>query len=151
MLNSSSFVSVTSGIPSLPVSKHTRFVVLTLACIVALLALASRRYQPVIVRGDSMQPTLRPGDRLAVLPRGSVERGSIVVMRSADGLPIVKRVAALGGDRYKGAVIPEGEVFVAGDNRWASTDSNDFGTVPQERIEGVVVALWWPLARVRTL
>lgn len=42
-------------------------------------------------------------------------------------------------------IVPEGCVYVLGDNRPASIDSRKFGCVPVSKIEGKVVARWWPV------
>ena len=42
-------------------------------------------------------------------------------------------------------VVPEGTVFVMGDNRGHSADSRRFGCIPYEKIEGKVVLRFWPL------
>lgn len=160
--------------------------------VAALLILASlgatfrglrRRYYRVEVAGDSMRPSLAPGDFL-VLRRGAptsgtLEAGSIVALRDATGRLILKRVIGLPGEslrvgtavlinrrpliepyaigespqtQFRGAnQLPEDEYFLIGDNRAASTDSRDFGAVQRDRIEGVAVARYWPLARAGRL
>ncbi|MCX6522563.1 MAG: signal peptidase I [Actinobacteria bacterium] len=90
------------------------------------------------------------------------------------GQTIVKRVVAVGGDSigiddgrllrngqvvfdanidndnmdgyFHGPVIvPEGEVFLLGDNRDTSLDSRSFGSVPVDDVQGRVVGHVWPI------
>jgi signal peptidase I len=44
--------------------------------------------------------------------------------------------------------IPSGQYFVMGDNRAASCDSRDWGTLPRDAIIGKVFATYWPPARI---
>jgi signal peptidase I len=47
--------------------------------------------------------------------------------------------------------VPEGHVFVLGDNFLDSADSRHYGAVPLERIVGKVVKVIWPPRRMQTL
>ena len=49
------------------------------------------------------------------------------------------------GGQYIDLVVPEGTVYVMGDNRGQSADSRRFGCVPYDKIEGKVVFRFWPL------
>lgn len=48
-------------------------------------------------------------------------------------------------------VIPDGEVFLLGDNRNNSTDSRMFGSVPVDSIVGRAFLIMWPLSRTTGL
>lgn len=90
---------------------------------------------------------------------------------------LIKRVVGLGGDKvetqdgvlyvndvarpeayvdyamvqsiYFGPVtVPAGHVFVMGDDRSNSRDSRDFGAVPENALEGKVIARMWPPDRI---
>lgn len=47
---------------------------------------------------------------------------------------------------YCDMVVPEGYVFLMGDNRGGSSDSREFGCIPIEKIEGRVSTRIWPLS-----
>ena len=49
---------------------------------------------------------------------------------------------------YYDVNIPEGYVFVMGDNREGSKDSREFGLIPLEKVEGKVVIRIWPLNKI---
>ncbi|HYJ71861.1 MAG TPA: S26 family signal peptidase, partial [Actinomycetota bacterium] len=73
------------------------------ALVAAGLALRRARLEPMLVKGDSMRPTLLPGQRIAVAPlvRPPV-RGDLVVLARPAGprdLEVVKRVVGLPGER----------------------------------------------------
>lgn len=93
----------------------------------------------VEVAGESMTPTLRPGDWLLATRTGRIQRGSVVVLRHPGrSLDLIKRVRAVPGDEVDGRHLGSEEFVVVGDNELASTDGRSFGPVPREAIEGVV-------------
>jgi len=100
-----------------------------------------RRVRRVEVHGDSMRPTLLPGDRLLVLRGRRARTGDLVTLPDprAPHRDMVKRVDHPGaGGRT---------VVVSGDNPDASTDSRTFGAVPATSIGGRVVYRYFPAAR----
>lgn len=110
----------------------------------------------VVVRDDSMGPTLLPGDRLivdtAALRRRPPRVGELVVVRDPT-LPrrwLVKRVAAVGPGPGTPADPPDGTVFLLGDARDRSRDSRTFGPVPIGAIVGRVDRCYAPSERRRS-
>jgi len=48
-------------------------------------------------------------------------------------------------DIFNDFIVPEGYIFAMGDNRTKSTDCREFGCIPLNKIEGIVVFRFWPL------
>ena len=95
---------------------------------------------PVVVRGDSMEPTLRDGDRVVVRRLGRAPRAGEVILVPDPRLParsLLKRVAAVG---TRG-------IDLAGDRPDRSTDSREFGPVDPGSVEGRVLFRYAPLHR----
>ena len=109
---------------------------------VGLVAAGLWRWRPVVrveVEGESMWPTLRPGDRLLLVRPRRVEVGDLVAFADprAPARTLVKRVATLG---------PRG-LTVLGDNAAASTDSRVLGPLAPASLKGRVVYRYLPEAR----
>ncbi|CAA9440580.1 MAG: Signal peptidase I [uncultured Rubrobacteraceae bacterium] len=85
-----------------------------------------------------------PGDEV------TVQNGVLSVNGEVRNEPFVNKRMPDMGD-YGPATVPEGEVFVMGDNRANSRDSRFFGPVPIENIEGEAFASFWPLSRIKLL
>lgn len=123
--------------------------------LVALLApaVALLKLTRVTVTGESMRPTLEPGDRLLVSRGRSAQRGDVVVVREPGGLEVVKRLAGRSGDVVdlgQGPVrLGAGEVAVLGDRRQASTDSRRWGPLPAGAVRGRLLAVYHPPERAR--
>ncbi|RLM69209.1 mitochondrial inner membrane protease subunit 1-like [Panicum miliaceum] len=83
---------------------------------------------------------------------GRVEPGDVVLMISPEDprKAVAKRVVGMGGDSVtylvdpgnsdaaKTVVVPQGHVWVQGDNIYASRDSRQFGAVPYGLITGKI-------------
>lgn len=63
---------------------------------------------------------------------------------SEDYLPEGTETGSLNG-LYTNLVVPEGYIYVLGDNRRGSTDSREFGCIPLDRVESKVLFRFWPL------
>ncbi|KAK3119147.1 hypothetical protein QOZ80_9BG0714660 [Eleusine coracana subsp. coracana] len=118
------------------------------------------------VRGPSMLPAMNlAGDVVAVdklsVRFGKVEPGDIVLLISPEDPRklVAKRVHGLEGETVsyfvdpgnssasKTVVVPQGHVWVQGDNPYASRDSRQFGPVPYGLITGKIFCRVWPLER----
>jgi signal peptidase I len=142
------------------------FVLVALACrlwILAPVAVQSDSMEPTVKAG-SLVFVFKPGPELS-----GVHSGDLVVFPSpVDGTPLIKRVVAVGGQQievqdavlyvdsspvdepfvdlatidgtyYPRTDVPDGTVFVMGDNRERSIDSRDYGPVSLEDIDGLVL------------
>ena len=114
-------------------------------------------FKTVVVSGESMLPTFKDRTRLLVSNAywlvGPIKPKDIVVVKNGKSNEyIIKRVYKMAGqtvDWYNSPkgwslkqgefVVPDGSVFVLGDNREVSEDSRAFGPVETNRILGKVV------------
>jgi signal peptidase I len=107
------------------------------------------RPRRVEVVGESMLPSLRPGDRL-LLVRLPAAPGTVVAVADPrqPSRTLVKRVAAGPGGEAPlpgGGHLRAGRGYVVlGDNPAASTDSTEFGAVPRGLMRGRAVYRYAP-------
>ena len=129
------------------------FILFVLAFVIVFYA----NFTTVQVTGESMEPTLNNGQRVLTTRAywlvGDIRRNDVVVMRMpGTGTPIIKRVYAMSGeavdfynvpddcDLARGEYrVPEGTIYVLGDNRPASDDSRSFGPIPTAEVIGKVI------------
>lgn len=108
---------------------------------------------------------------------GEPQRGDVIVFRYPldPDTDYIKRVVAVGGDRVEGrggkllvngkvvpepylaaqgafgdfgpVDVPEGHLFMMGDNRNNSKDSRFWGPLPRENVIGKALVIFWPVNR----
>ncbi len=135
----------------------------------------------VRVENISMQPTLHEGEFILVnklaYRLGDFQRGDIVVFHHGPTEDYIKRIIGLPGDKvevrdgdvvvngerlqepyiaappqYSGEwVVPEGQIYVLGDNRNQSSDSHHWGYVPADNVVGKAMVVYWPLQDLQIL
>ena len=100
------------------------------------------RWGMAVVRGRSMLPTLRDGDRFLVHHGAAPEAGRLVVVRLPGRTPDGAGVVAV-----KRATLREpGGWWVDSDNPAEGVDSSKVGTIPDADVLAVVRCRLWPLS-----
>jgi signal peptidase I len=130
---------------------------LTLGLLLLFALFMNFNFHTVIVDGQSMLPTLTSGEKVVVSKAywlvGPIHEKDIIVIKdpTGDGY-IIKRVFRMAGEtvpvdkwpdfrqlQTDPYVIPEGQVYVLGDNLRGSEDSRKFGPVGLDKVIGKVV------------
>ena len=122
------------------------------------------RFDYILVSGSSMLPTIQNGSLLSIEYRNSLSYGDVVVVIHQNR-QLVKRLIGLPGDSIEirsgevirnGLVIkepyawldksnvdcfvvPEGHLFILGDNRANSKDSRQIGCIRIDTYQGTVI------------
>ena len=79
-----------------------------------------------------------------------VQGGVLYVNEEAQDEPYLND-ADLSRGFYGPTVVPEGHIFVMGDNRGNSADSRVFGPLPLENLKGEAFMRFWPVSNISTI
>lgn len=169
---------IREGLRSLLTSKRAGNLVLIVFLLLCVYLFGYRHVRFFRVPSGSMEPTLQPVDQLVTIAERSYTRGDIVVLRdpAEPGDYLVKRIIGMSGDAVsvqRGALfingeyasepylleppfyqvmppvsVPEGQIFILGDNRNNSQDSHDHGECfPEALIVGRAIFIYFPYDR----
>jgi signal peptidase I len=148
-----------TGVVSAPQKKRSGSLV-ALVVFFAFALFVYTNFRFAVVQGVSMLPTFKSGQRLTVSNAywliGPIKDGDILILRddykdNKTGY-IVKRVYKMAGEEVDMAntphswniangkyIVPEGELYVLGDNIHNSEDSRFIGSVPLTKVLGKVI------------
>jgi signal peptidase I len=138
--------------------RRVRIFTVFLLIVLVFAAVFGINFKTAVVDGQSMNPTLTNGQKVlttkAYFLVGSIKKNDIIVLREerASGKFFIKRVYGLPGDKIPWAlapqdwplengpyIVPEGRIYVIGDNILHSDDSRKFGAFKLENVIGKVV------------
>jgi signal peptidase I len=163
---------------------RVRKIVAIVVAIVVIGLLANWQVATIVdVPTMGMFPTFRPNDRVLIdkvgYRLGGLDVGDVVLLSSdvlgpgSDGVTLLRRVVAVGGDSISctdgtlhrngrpvasrgpasmkvecnSMTIPSGSIYVLGDNEDAAIDSRKLGPVKESDVEGTVLLRVWPPIR----
>ncbi|MCK5259700.1 MAG: signal peptidase I [Candidatus Omnitrophica bacterium] len=130
--------------PRVPFTRHKR-----------LPGLTSPERGDVIVFVYPMDPSRDFIKRLVALEGEEVEikEGDLYIDGALIRTPVIKNIYYYNGVNYgqegEPFTVPEGHVFVLGDNSSSSSDGRVWGFVPHENIIGRAELIYWPFSRMR--
>lgn len=87
-----------------------------------------------------------PGDHI-VIKDGKVYRNDEELVEDY----IREGTTEIQEEEYADVIVPEGTIYVMGDNREQSKDSRSFGCIPYSRVNGYVVCRIWPLNKLGSI
>ncbi len=138
--------------------RRVRFFTVFLFVVLILAAVFSLNFKTAVVDGQSMHPTLTNGQKVLTTKAyslvGSIKKNDIIVLREEQSASkyFIKRVYGMPGDQIPWALapqdwplengpytVPEGRIYVIGDNILHSDDSRKFGAFKLENVLGKVV------------
>lgn len=141
-------------------------------------------FTPVIVSGESMEPTYHDRNRVVISKMSKLDHFDKIVFHAPNAEEdFIKRVIGLPGDTVNmtndqltingkeypehyldsnkkampegqtltqdfEVIVPEGELFVMGDNRTNSMDSRIFGSITEESVVGKVQFRFYPFNEI---
>ena len=159
--------------------RYIYYLVILICASILLYLFVMRDMRFFLVPTPSMEPTFQPRDYIMTLNDNTYERGDLVVLEDPLEMDayVVKRIVGVGGDTVSvtwGALflndsyvsepyirepfieyhlapheVPEGHVFVLGDNRNESDDSSNWPqhSVSEDSIVGKVRLIYLPFGR----
>lgn len=100
-------------------------------------------------KGDSMRPTINPGNFLVIDKWHKPRKGDVVIAQYNDNNIVCKRLVGCPDDiliNAKGQKIkiPKNHYWLEGDNSKASYDSRHYGPIDANAILGRVIYIIWP-------
>lgn len=106
--------------------------------------------------GDVVVLKLDGRENTPLIKRVIGTAGDVVAIRNGrvylNGAPVEEQyVSQVTLGDYPSTVVPEGYVFVLGDNRGASNDSRHFGMVAESNLVGRAIMSYWPADTISLL
>jgi phage repressor protein C with HTH and peptisase S24 domain len=93
-----------------------------------------RSWLQLEVSGESMFPTLRPGDFVIGLRTSKFQPGQVVLLEDSNFRLVIKRLTKLEG----------ANCWVEGDNPAQSIDSRQYGPISPTQLKAVIKFRYWP-------
>lgn len=88
-----------------------------------------------------------PGDHIEIKNKGVYRNGTRLEESYLDPGTVTDSVDGC----FTDIVVPDGYIYVLGDNREVSGDSRRFGCIPIDKIEGKAVFRFWPFSKIGSI